>query len=107
MKTISDIANEFTMKRFKTASQQDGHSDKEYYDLLGDAIYDHVQQQIELAVKKTLEISSENATMKYHCGHTKADKQTKYHQVGADNLQIDKQSILSLRTQILNEIKDR
>lgn len=35
MKTISDIANEFTMKRFKTASQPDGHSDKEYYDLLG------------------------------------------------------------------------
>ena len=96
MKKISDIANEFTMKRFKTASQQDGHSDKEYCDLLGDAIYDYVNQQIELAVDKALEIVSGDVAGKF-C----------YDGGSMCLLDARSESILSLRTQILNEIKDR
>ncbi|WP_343321439.1 hypothetical protein [Sphingobacterium multivorum] len=49
---------------------------------------------IEVA-KEALRNAAENATMKYHCGHFKTDTPTKHHQQGADNIQIDKRSILS------------
>lgn len=57
---------------------------------------DNSQQQIELAVDKALEIASENAKTNYDCPNFNCKGET-----------INKQSILSLRTQILNEIKDR
>ena len=38
---------------------------------------------------------ADNAKMVYHCGHTKTNKQTSHHQNGADNIQVDKSTILS------------
>ena len=38
---------------------------------------------------------ADNAKMVYHDGHGKVNHSTAYHQMGADNIQIDKQSILS------------
>jgi len=45
----------------------------------------------------TLKHASEIALMKFHCGTFKADTPTQYHQMGADNIQIDKQSILNAK----------
>lgn len=86
------------MKRFKTASQPDGHSDKEYYDLLGDAIYDHVQQQIELSVDKALDVlEAKFQTLKDKSENLK------------DMLYLDgvMAVISTSKDEILNEIKDR
>lgn len=47
--------------------------------------------------REALKNASENAIMKYHCGHFKTDTPTQYHQQGADNIQIDKQSIINER----------
>ncbi|WP_079242629.1 hypothetical protein [Chryseobacterium indologenes] len=38
---------------------------------------------------------AENAKMLLHDGFHKSNKQTKYYQIGADNLQIDKSSIIN------------
>ena len=48
------------------------------------------------AIKHDRERVAEHAYMKYHCGHFKTDTPTQYHQNGADNIQIDKESILNL-----------
>jgi len=40
--------------------------------------------------------ASKNVQMLYHDGHNKVNHPTKHHQSGADNLQVDKDSILSL-----------
>lgn len=80
MSTISDIANKYLEKTSGTLRIR-----------VHEAMNEYANQQIELAVDKTLEIASERAT------------------VGSSgpSHQVDKKSILSLRTQILNEIKDR
>lgn len=59
MKTIIEIANNFTMKRFKTASDKDGHCDGEFYNLLGDAIHDYTKLKVEQAVEVALRVASE------------------------------------------------
>lgn len=45
--------------------------------------------------REALKNAADNAIMKYHCGHFKTDTPTQYHQQGADNIQIDKQSIIN------------
>lgn len=40
--------------------------------------------------------AAKNVQMLYHDGHTKQNHPTKHHQQGADNIQVDKQSILQL-----------
>lgn len=44
---------------------------------------------------------TENAKMVHHCGHTKSNTLTSHHQQGADNIQIDKQSILLTEIKVL------
>ncbi|OBS12785.1 hypothetical protein ATE49_15485 [Elizabethkingia miricola] len=41
----------------------------------------------------SLEKAAENANIKYHDGHNKLYKAVKHVQIGADNIQIDKESI--------------
>lgn len=48
------------------------------------------------AIKADREKVAENVKMVYHCGHTKKNYPTVHHQSGADNIQIDKESILNL-----------
>lgn len=59
---------------------------------------------VDIVIKKfancKLEQAAESANMIYHCGHTKQNTQTKHHQMGADNLQVNKQSILNLREEV-------
>ena len=50
--------------------------------------------------KQAIEMCSRNACMKHHCGTHKKDTKTRFHQMGADNIQIDKQSILDSRHQL-------
>lgn len=50
--------------------------------------------------EQTLSHVSTIALMKYHCGHFKVDTPTQYHQMGADNIQIDKDSILNTKIEL-------
>lgn len=45
--------------------------------------------------EQVLKDAAERATMTFHDGHFKSDKPTKHHQIGADNLQVNRDSILS------------
>lgn len=47
------------------------------------------------ACKEVLKNASENARMKVHDGHFKSDSLSEHIQIGANNIQIDKESILS------------
>lgn len=50
---------------------------------------------------QTLDLASEKARMMYHDGYHKSNSSTGHVQIGADNIQIDKQSILNLKSQLL------
>lgn len=94
MKTLEDIKQE-------RASEMD-YSDWEEFiysaddpDIV-DVEFDEVANRFAREVaREALRNASENAIMKFHCGHFKTDTPTQYHQQGADNIQIDKQSILN------------
>lgn len=87
-----EIANYFTMKRFKLASNPEGHDDKEYFDLLTDAIEAYADQQVSIAVEKSLEVASEEA---YKCEGFIND---------GDAIKLEK-NILSLKQQIIEQLK--
>ncbi|MDV4113923.1 hypothetical protein CMT20_19195 [Elizabethkingia anophelis] len=63
-------------------------------------VYDIEQLMDEVAkryarevAQASLEKAAENANIKYHDGHNKLYKAVKHVQIGADNIQIDKESI--------------
>jgi hypothetical protein len=53
------------------------------------------QQAFEEGCEAQKKICAKNARMTHHCGHRKQDNVIRYHQVGADNVQVNKDSILS------------
>lgn len=60
-----------------------------------DTMYKKVVARYALKVaEKIRQDCADNAKMTYHDGHGKINHSTIYHQMGADNIQIDKQSIL-------------
>lgn len=58
---------------------------------------DEFQKEIERYAREvaqaSLEKAAEKANIKYHDGHNKLYKAVKHVQIGADNIQIDKESI--------------
>ena len=56
-----------------------------------------IKEYAEYVSKQTLKHACEVSFMKYHCGHFKTNTPTQYHQMGADNIQIDKDSILNTK----------
>jgi len=92
MKTAEEIQDDYAeSKGFNT-----------FYELLRDDLRSsdyHVDKVQKIYAKQVaeqvLKDAAENAFMLYHCGHFKRDIPTKHHQVGANNIQIHKQSILS------------
>lgn len=65
------------------------------YNLSPEEIEEEAHNYAKEVAREALKNAAENAIMKYHCGHFKTDTPTQYHQHGADNIQIDKQSILN------------
>jgi len=59
--------------------------------------HDEIITAMQLAYNRAIEDAAESATMVYHDGYTKNNYPTKHHQSGADNIQVDKQSILKLK----------
>ncbi|MDV3508983.1 hypothetical protein CMU89_16975 [Elizabethkingia anophelis] len=64
------------------------------YGGVGDVIIDKVVHRYAREVAQaSLEKAAENARMKYHDGHNQLYKAVKHVQIGADNIQLDKESI--------------
>lgn len=60
---------------------------------------DCIKEYGKSVASQALKDAAENAMMTYHCGHTKRNIPTKHHQSGADNLQVNNESIT--QTEIL------
>lgn len=58
--------------------------------------YDSCIAAIKTAQREALESAAENAIMKVHDGFFKKDSQSSHVQIGLNNIQIDKSSILDL-----------
>lgn len=56
-------------------------------------IFDAMRDYAREVAQASLEKAAENANIKYHDGHNKLYKAVKHVQIGADNIQIDKESI--------------
>ncbi|MDV3834203.1 hypothetical protein CMU13_12815 [Elizabethkingia anophelis] len=52
-----------------------------------------IQDYAREVAQASLEKAAENARMKYHDGHNQLYKAVKHVQIGADNIQLDKESI--------------
>lgn len=93
MKTLEIIKREYARERGFI-----GILEMEYDGMIGARDVDEVAKRYAKEVaREALKNASENAIMKYHCGHFKTDTPTQYHQQGADNIQIDKKSIINER----------
>lgn len=80
-----------------TANERNMTNRENIFYLRGVKFGAHYQQsKTESIIKEVLKRASEAALMKHHCGTFKHDNPTRYHQMGADNIQIDKQSILDV-----------
>lgn len=60
---------------------------------------DCIKEYAQSVARQALKDAAENATMTFHCGHSKNNTPTKHHQSGADNLQVNKESILNIEIQ--------
>jgi hypothetical protein len=63
---------------------------------VSDALEAYAAHREQQAVKKALEVAANNVCMVHHDGRTKFEHNLGYFQNGADNIQVDKNSILSL-----------
>lgn len=59
------------------------------------ALITHMYNACDLVQEEQQKRISDNTKMLLHDGFHKSNKQTKYYQIGADNLQIDKTSIIN------------
>ncbi|MDV3568151.1 hypothetical protein CMU71_14755 [Elizabethkingia anophelis] len=88
MKRLEQIREEYAKTR--------GYESWEH--LNGDCLYDSDLDAIAIiyareVAQASLEKAAYNANIKYHDGHNKLYKAVKHVQIGADNIQIDKESI--------------
>ncbi|MDV3555235.1 hypothetical protein CMU75_09030 [Elizabethkingia anophelis] len=90
MKSIEEIKDEVAQE----------HNNSSWSDMMfkyggvGDTIIDKVVHRYARKVAQaSLEKAAENARMKYHDGLIKLNTPKKYIQLGADNIQLDKESI--------------
>ncbi|MVW93668.1 hypothetical protein FCL53_17030 [Elizabethkingia meningoseptica] len=89
MKTLDQIKDEVA-KEFGYSSFENSI----FYGEIDIRIIDEVAKRYAREVAQaSLEKAAENANIKYHDGHNKLYKAVKHVQIGADNIQIDKESI--------------
>ena len=93
------------MKKLRTPDEIREGDGRPYYGVIGingteyGALYDieDVENMILNAQREAIKFVAENAKMKVHDGHLKTDSLSTHVQIGANNVQVDKQSILDLR----------
>ncbi|MDV3882956.1 hypothetical protein CMU04_06445 [Elizabethkingia anophelis] len=91
MKTLEQIKDEVAKKHHygywvDLVSQNDVFTIDRYHNEVTELYAREVAQA-------SLEKAAENARMKYHDGHNQLYKAVKHVQIGADNIQLDKESI--------------
>ncbi|AQX00461.1 hypothetical protein [Elizabethkingia anophelis] len=94
MKTLEQIKDEVAKDFGYESFEKFDDKSTFYYDHKTPKIIDEISKRYALEVAQaSLEKAAENANIKYHDGHNKLYKAVKHVQIGADNIQIDKESI--------------